>query len=66
MGAVGPKRSETTILHLGDTWWMVAVGKAAMHPLICEDEGVTWGGPNRVAESDFNDDRAIHRDVAEW
>jgi len=52
---IGPKSNETTLLHLGGKRWLAAARETATDLFIYEDEGVTWGKPNRVtAENEIN------------
>ena len=42
--------NETTLLHLGGKRWLAAARETAMDLFISEDDGVTWGEPNRVTQ----------------
>lgn len=47
---IGEGSNETTLLHLGGTRWMAAARATAMDLFISEDDGATWGAPQRVTE----------------
>ncbi|MCB1276591.1 sialidase family protein [Prosthecobacter sp.] len=47
-GTIHPTGNETTILHLGGKRWMAAARETGMDIFISEDDGVSWGEPNRV------------------
>ena len=42
--------NETTLLHLGGKRWLAAARETAMDLFTSEDDGVTWGEPNRVTQ----------------
>jgi hypothetical protein len=55
ISVIGPKSNETTLLHLGGQRWLAAAREAAMDLYFSEDDGVTWGQPQRVtAKSELN------------
>jgi len=47
---IGKTSNETTLLHLGGKRWMAAARETGMDLFISEDDGVTWGEPNRVTQ----------------
>lgn len=49
-GTIHPTGNETTILHLGGKRWMAAARETGMDIFISEDDGVSWGEPNRVTQ----------------
>ncbi|HEY2574606.1 MAG TPA: sialidase family protein [Verrucomicrobiaceae bacterium] len=52
---IGQTHNETTLLHLGGQRWMAAARETAMDLFISEDDGATWGAPQRVtARSEIN------------
>lgn len=42
--------NETTLLHLGGKRWLAAARETGMDLFISEDDGLTWGEPNRVTQ----------------
>ncbi len=54
-GTIHPSGNETTLLHLGGRRWMAAARQTGMDLFISEDDGITWGEPNRVtARNEIN------------
>ena len=52
---IGRTHNETTLLHLGGKRWMAASRETAMDLFISEDDGATWGAPQRVtAKNEIN------------
>ncbi len=52
---IGKTHNETTLLYLGGKRWMAAARETAMDLFISEDDGMTWGEPNRVtAKNEIN------------
>jgi len=52
---IGNTHNETTLLYLGGKRWMAAARETAMDLFISEDDGMTWGEPNRVtAKNEIN------------
>jgi hypothetical protein len=52
---IHPTGNETTLLHLGGKRWLAAARETAMDLFISEDDGLTWGTPNRVtARNEIN------------
>ena len=52
---IGQTHNETTLLHLGGKRWMAAARETAMDLFISEDDGATWGEPQRVtAKNEIN------------
>lgn len=49
-GTIHLTGNETTLLHLGGKRWMAAARETGMDIYISEDDGVTWGEPNRVTQ----------------
>jgi hypothetical protein len=49
-GTIHQTGNETTLLHLGGKRWLAAARETAMDLFISEDDGVTWGEPNRVTQ----------------
>ena len=47
---IHPTGNETTLLHLGGKRWMAAARETAMDLFVSEDDGATWGTPNRVTQ----------------
>lgn len=47
---IGPTSNETTLLHLAGKRWLAAARESAMDIFTSEDDGETWGKPNRVTE----------------
>lgn len=47
---IHPTGNETTLLHLGGKRWLAAARETAMDLFISEDDGQTWGQPNRVTQ----------------
>ena len=50
ISTIHPTGNETTLLHLGGKRWMAAARETAMDIYISDDDGVTWGEPNRVTQ----------------
>ena len=48
---IHPKGNETTLLHLGGKRWLAAARETGMDIFLSEDDGVTWGSPNRVTQT---------------
>lgn len=54
-GLIHPTGNETTLLHLGGKRWMAAARQVGMDIFVSEDDGATWGEPNRVtARNEIN------------
>ena len=52
---IGPVHNETTLLHLGGKRWMAAARETALDLFISEDDGASWGAPQRVtAKNEIN------------
>ncbi len=52
---IGKTHNETTLLYLGGKRWMAAARETAVDLFISEDDGMTWGEPNRVtAKNEIN------------
>jgi hypothetical protein len=49
-GTIHKTGNETTLLHLGGKRWLAAARETAMDLFISEDDGLTWGAPNRVTQ----------------
>lgn len=47
-GVIGKTSNETTLVHLGGKRWMAAARERAMDLFVSEDDGATWGPPQRV------------------
>lgn len=55
VSVIHPTGNETTLLHLGGQRWMAAARETGMDLFVSEDDGVTWGPPNRVtARNEIN------------
>jgi Neuraminidase (sialidase) len=52
---IGKTSNETTLLHLGGKRWLAAARDKAVELFVSEDDGATWGSPQRVTEAnEFN------------
>lgn len=49
-GTIHKTGNETTLLHLGGRRWLAAARETGMDLFISEDDGATWGEPNRVTQ----------------
>ncbi len=52
---IGKTSNETTLLHLGGKRWLAAARETAMDLFLSEDDGASWGPPQRVtARNEIN------------